>query len=281
MAYRASVLPVMIASPGDVSEQRDDIRSIINNWNFINGYSKRTLLMSVGWETHAAPELSGRAQGIINERLLENCDLLVGVFWTKLGTPTGDFQSGTVEEISRHVDAGKPAMVYFSDAPVAPQSIDAEQYAKVQDFKAWCFERGLVATFTNPAEFRVMFESQLQIQLNSNPYIRGVLDNSERNDPLPAETSELSEEATELLLEASSDSSGYVMTISTMNGQHIQTNGNTFGEPGNARSSAKWEAALEELIALSYLTARGSNGEVFQVTNAGYRRADELRGSTE
>lgn len=76
MAYRANVLSIMIASPSDVVQQRDDIRGIVSNWNFVNGLTRSLILMPVGWETHAAPDLAGRAQGIINERILESCDIL-------------------------------------------------------------------------------------------------------------------------------------------------------------------------------------------------------------
>ena len=42
------------------------------------------------------------------------------MFWTKLGTPTGVADSGTVEEIDQFVEANKPAMLYFSSRPAGP-----------------------------------------------------------------------------------------------------------------------------------------------------------------
>jgi hypothetical protein len=267
----------MIASPSDVIEQRDEIRRVVNNWNFVHSYNSRLILMPVGWETHAAPDLAGRAQSLINDRLLKDCDILVGVFWTRLGTPTGGFDSGTVEEIARHVDAGKPAMVYFSNAPVAPASLDAVQYERVQEFKKWCFERGLVAEFSNPEEFSRMFERQLQIQLNSNPYLKGILENAEVGDSVSTVAAELSSQAQKLLLAATDDQTGYIMILNTFGGKYIQTNGMTFGEPAKARSAAQWEAAAEELLNLGYIVPRGDKGEMFQVTNAGYACADAIR----
>jgi hypothetical protein len=119
--------------------------------------------------------------------VLADCDLLVGIFWTKLGTPTGSFKSGTAEEIQKHLDAGKPAMVYFSTAPVAPQSIDADQFAALTDFKGWCKDRGLVETFQNAEDFRTKFTNQLQIQLHKNPYLLDLLSVSvAAPDPLTA-----------------------------------------------------------------------------------------------
>lgn len=126
------VVPVMIASPGDVSDERNIIREVIHDWNDVNAAMSRTMLAPVGWETHSSPELGARPQELINSRLLRECDLLIGVFWTRLGTPTGKAESGTVEEIREHINAGKPAMIYFSSKPVAPQSIDVAQYSAVR-----------------------------------------------------------------------------------------------------------------------------------------------------
>ena len=278
MVYRADVLSVMIASPSDVEQQREDIRAVLNNWNFVNGYLRKVIFMPVGWETHAAPDLGGRAQGLINDRLLADCDLLVGVFWTKLGTPTGQSESGTVEEISRHVEAGKPAMVYFSDAPVAPQSIDLKQFAAVQAFKASCLKLGLVANFSNASHFRSLFENQLQIQLNTNPYLKALIAKSGDDEQASLSASELSADAKELLLAAVEEVHGYVLSTFDYGGRQVQVGGRSFAEPGDARSAARWEAALNELIDLSYLVPRGSKREMFQVSNTGYMCADRIKG---
>lgn len=277
MVYRANVLSVMIASPSDVIEQRDDIRNTLSDWNFAHSYSRNLILMPVGWETHSAPELSGRAQSIINDRLLKDCDLLVGVFWTKLGTPTGEFESGTAEEISRHVDAGKPAMIYFSDVPVAPESLDLVGYGKLKAFKDELYNKGLVESFSNAEEFRNKFRQQLSIQLNENSYLSGIIRNSDPAKDPSTSAAEMTTEASNLLIAAANDASGHVMSISTLGGRHIQTNGQSFGDPGNARSTALWESALNELVALGYLVSRGVKGEVYQVTNAGYKKADLLK----
>src|SRR4051812_41832398 len=117
MPYDAKVIKVFIASPGDVSTERQIIRDAINEWNTIHSEDKRVFLTAVGWETHAAPAMGERPQGIINSQILAGCDLLVAVFWTRLGSPTGKATSGTVEEIEAHVSSGKPAMLYFSSAP--------------------------------------------------------------------------------------------------------------------------------------------------------------------
>jgi hypothetical protein len=97
MALKASVLPVMIASPGGVHPYRAIARDVLHESNYIHTVDRHLVLMPVEWETHSSPELGATAQELINDRLLEDCDALIGVFRTRLGRPTANAASGTVE----------------------------------------------------------------------------------------------------------------------------------------------------------------------------------------
>src|ERR1017187_7980774 len=151
----------MVASPADVSQERVIVRDVIAEWNAIHAYDRKTVLMPLGWETHATPEMGDRPQAIINGQLLKDSDLLVAMFWTRVGSPTGAAQSGTVEEIEEHIGAGKPAMIYFSSAPVRPDSIDNDQYSALQAFKESLRVRGLFEKYESLSEFRIKFARQL------------------------------------------------------------------------------------------------------------------------
>lgn len=287
MTYTASVLPVMIASPGDVLEHREIIRDVVHEWNYINALHTNVVLMPVAWETHSSPELGTRAQELINERILRDCDLLVAVFWTRLGTPTGESMSGSVEEIERHLAAGKPAMVYFSTAPVAQEALDIEQYRLLGEFRAWCNDKGLTETVENIVEFRQTFSRQLQIKLHDNPYLRAIVESASAipgvgkptilQGPSADDGLHLSEEAGQLLLEAATDQHGTILKAVTFGGQFIQTNGKTFGDPSDRRSMARWEYALDQLVSLEFVAARGFKGEVYEVTEPGYQLAERIR----
>jgi hypothetical protein len=157
MSYQATVYKVMIASPGDVEAERAVVREILSEWNTVNSDKRQVVLLAIGWETHSAPEMGDRPQAIINKRVLRDCDLLVGVFWTRIGTATGGYPSGTVEEIEEHLKLGKPAMLYFSDAPVAPQTLDPKQYDLLREFKESCKSRGILETYSTLTEFKSKF----------------------------------------------------------------------------------------------------------------------------
>lgn len=274
MAYQASVLGVMIASPGDVDIERHRIRSILHEINDLHAAESRIILLPVGWETHSAPDLAGRAQEIINEQVLNKCDILVGVFWTRLGTPTGESESGTVEEIKRHVESGKPAMIYFSQTPVKPDKFEHRQWDALQNFKAWCMEKGLIVTYADIEDFAEKFRRQILILLRENKYINEIIPVSNQAfDGRSTQSVTLSEEAGRLLLEAS-NGDGFIMNLPYLGGQSIKANNKEFITSKERRHVARWEAALQELENLGLIQDRGYKREVFELTARGYEAAD-------
>lgn len=278
----------MIASPGDVSNERRVARDLVHEWNAVHGHDRRTILLPVSWETHASPAMGDRAQEIINKQLVRDSDLLVGIFWTRIGTPTGTAKSGTVEEIEEHLRAEKPVMIYFSSAPVRPDSVDEEQYRALRRFKEWCRQRGLVEEYESVSEFHDKFQRQLaQTVMRSLPVaapIGGVAAGSSTViiDVPGATRSEdsklraLPEESRQLLKEATKDRNGTVLMTETMEGLSVDTNGRDFVSKGDARSEAQWRRAVRELAERGLLEQRDARGEVFSITDEGYRVGDLL-----
>jgi hypothetical protein len=278
MSFKAVAVNVMIASPSDVAAERQNIRDIIHGWNATHAKDRHVVLLPLGWESHASPLMGDRAQAIINKQVLEECDLLVAVFWARLGSPTGEAASGTVEEINKHVSKSKPTMIYFSDAPVRLDSVEEGQYRALRAFREECKQRGLVETFSSIAEFREKFSRQLTQTIlrefkDPAPPAEGGVWQIAQEDEIPP----LSSEAQELLLECSQDQGGIVMRISTIGGLLVQTNGKNLVERGDPRSEARWRAAVDELVAQELLERRGYKDEVFGMTNTGYEVADILR----
>lgn len=169
MSYKAEVFKVMIASPSDINEERNIVREVLSEWNAVNSETRKIVLLPIGWETHSSPEMGDRAQAIINKQL-KDYDLLIGVFWTRIGTATGEYPSGSVEEISEHISMGKSAMLYFSSAPINPETLDASQYSELQKIKQLCVPNGLCGDYSNIIEFRLNLNRELQIKLNSKHF---------------------------------------------------------------------------------------------------------------
>ncbi len=277
MSYRANVFNVMIASPGDVASERSIIRDVVYEWNAVHASVRKIVLLPIGWESHSSPEMGASPQSIINNQILGKCDLLVGVFWTRIGTATDDFASGTVEEIERHIESGKPAMLYFSSQPVAMDTVDLEQLARLKAFRDSCRTRGLFESYDSHSDFKEKFYRHLQLKVNEHHLFK-MTDNEVATDVIESKTRlpALSSEARILLKEASLDAYGTILYIRYMDGTTIQTNGKNVIPSNERREIAKWEQALAELTDKELVVARGHKGEMFEVSNLGYQIADMI-----
>jgi hypothetical protein len=279
MAYPAAVFNVMIASPSDVAAERALVKEVVHEWNAVNAFTRRIVLQPIGWETHSSPSMGEHPQHVLNEQVLAKCDLLVGVFWTRVGTRTPEYESGSVEEIERHLAAGKPAMLYFSNSPVHPDSVDTAQYQKLKEFKASCQSRGLYASYDGLTDFRNQFYRHLQLKINEDPFFT-VANAAGANGTIresQTTVAALSKEAALLLKEAAADAAGIVMLLRHAGGTDLQTNEKNLISDQSRRSVATWEAALQELIDNDLIVQRDHEGEVFEMTKHGYEAAENLR----
>lgn len=278
MSYTATTFNVMIASPGDVASERAIVRDVIYEWNAINSGVRKIVLLPVGWETHSSPEMGATAQKIINRQVLNKCDLLVGVFWTRIGTPTEHHLSGTVEEIEGHIASDKPVMLYFSSQPVAMDTVDLDQVQRLKEFKQSCQNRGLYEGYDSHAEFKEKFYRHLQLKVNEHELFQ--VDDTGNFEDIVVESStkipSLSQEARILLKEASQDRGGAILHVRYLEGTALQTNGKNLIASRDRREIARWEDALQQLSEHELVISRGRKGEVFEITNLGYQIADMI-----
>lgn len=134
MPKEVKIYGVFIASPSDAKDERELVKKVVNNWNaehFETNFRYEAIL----WESHAKRN-AGRGQDLINQDLVDKSDLMITIFKNKLGTPTGDFQSATLEEIDRFQKAGKPVCILFSNG----SANDTQEYIELQNWKqnnAW------------------------------------------------------------------------------------------------------------------------------------------------
>lgn len=278
MSYQAKVFKVFIASPSDVAQERSIIRNILNRWNHINSEKYKIVLLPIGWETHSSPEVGGSPQKILNKQILKDSDLLIGVFWTRFGTPTEDYESGTEEEIEEHIKNGKPAMLYFSSKPVVPDSIDEDQYKKVKVFKKKYQGNSVYHEYSSIEKFQEKLLDHIQLKINNDPYFE-VYEESITVDLQTGDESlvnNLSKESKLLLKEASLDSLGYIYVLSVTSGKIIQTNGKDLSSTNNPRERASWESAIKELERNELIEAANYKRETFKITSYGYEIADKL-----
>jgi len=170
MSFQANVLKVMIASPEDVAEERRIVTGAIYRWNDTNASIRRLVLLPIKWETHSTPQLGVPAHTVINRQSLDDADIVIGVFGRGIGTSTKEYTSGTIEEIKKHVAAGKAAKIYFSEVPAAPKNVDQNHSASVQKFREELNGSGLYAIYQSLEQFRDDFGQHLALEMNHPRY---------------------------------------------------------------------------------------------------------------
>src|SRR5258708_3128957 len=153
MPRTAIVLNVLIASPSDVSGEREIVTSAVHAWNAAHYPNTGIMLNPIRWETHSFPASGDRPQAIVNRQIVDEGDFLIGIFGNRVGTPTGEAQSGTIEEVERFRKAGKYVALYFSTADV-PRDADRDQLTALEDYQRERRKDALYSTFGSSDELR-------------------------------------------------------------------------------------------------------------------------------
>ena len=121
MAYPTLALHLLISAPGDLPVQdMATIRKTISQWNLNLGRVVGLTVLPVSWTEHAVAEFGDRPQAILNDQIVEEADFAVALFYDRLGTPSGEADSGTAEEIKVLVQAGKSVAVLVNASARPP-----------------------------------------------------------------------------------------------------------------------------------------------------------------
>ncbi|MCH8024670.1 MAG: DUF4062 domain-containing protein, partial [Candidatus Marinimicrobia bacterium] len=100
MPRSITVLKVFVASPSDVSEERAAVKEIADELNKL--WKNRSIALEVvSWESDVYPSFGSDPQSVINEQVSDDYEIFIGLMWAKIGTPTKEAESGTVEEFRR------------------------------------------------------------------------------------------------------------------------------------------------------------------------------------
>ncbi|WP_157833857.1 response regulator [Ruminiclostridium josui] len=163
----AKVYDLLISCPGDVSQFVGMFENVASKFNNFYGRENGVVLRTISWTNNAFPQFGGHPQKILDKQIVDKADFAVAVFWTRFGTETEDYGSGTEEEIERMLKDGKHVFLYFLDKPVSPSKIDQEQYAKIQAFKEKHKNEGLFFTVPDENALVNIFREHLELYIDS------------------------------------------------------------------------------------------------------------------
>lgn len=138
MARQTTTFDLLVSCPGDVVD-KGYLRAVENSvaqFNSTFGKFNNVNLQVVHWSKDSYPESGGRAQELLDSQIVDNSDAAVALLYTRFGTPTDEYGSGTEEEIERMLASRKQVFMYFINEPIKPNEVDSEQYQRVVDFKS-------------------------------------------------------------------------------------------------------------------------------------------------
>ena len=187
---------VFLASPGDVTVERDLVRRYFDNLNRTTGLRLRAQFQVVDWENFSTAGV-GRPQELITRQTLErfraSLILVIVVMAQRFGTPSGAAESGTEEEVrwalASNAELGFPEVKFFfrSIDRFAADSEDPEeigqaleQWRRVREFRRHIeTERSAyVRTYSGPDTFESVLREDLDtwVQAEGRPWTMAPLE---------------------------------------------------------------------------------------------------------
>jgi HEAT repeat protein len=163
------IMRIVVASPGDVQAERDTVPAVIDELNRGMAAERDLRLELYRWEADAYPGFHPAGpQGLIDPILrIEDCDILIGIFWKRFGTPTTDAQSGTEHEILCAFEAWRRnhrphIMVYFNQQEYELKSNEeTDQREQVLNFKRRFPKEGLWWEYKGETQFERLVRNHL------------------------------------------------------------------------------------------------------------------------
>lgn len=168
MPRSETIIGTFIASPSDVEEERAALESVVAELNKTWSKNLNLRLDLIKWETDVHPSFGQYPQDVINTQIGDEYDIFIAIFWSRIGSPTREYKSGTLEELERaykkYLKDKKSVdiLVYFKDQPIAPSKMDSEQLTKLNEVKHMLGEKGgLYWTFDNTKDFESLLRGHI------------------------------------------------------------------------------------------------------------------------
>ena len=172
----ARIVTLFVASPGDVETERKYVAEVAAGLNRNIADERDVQFRVLGWKTDVRSRVDDLGpQGPIDKDLpIERCDIVVGIFWKRFGTPIPEMggETGTEHEIRAAIEAnrksGQPEVVIcFNDAPYRPKDVaESKQATKVLEFREEI--RGLELAYEGADDFRDKIRDYLEKYLRAH-----------------------------------------------------------------------------------------------------------------
>lgn len=154
MPRKITTYEVLISCPGDIKEEIKAIEAAVEMFNQQYSSVLNIAIQTRHWSKSSYPQSGGKPQSLLNKQFVNDCDAAIAIMWTRFGTPTDEYGSGTEEEIEIMLQAGKQVFMYFSDVPIEPSKCDSKEYKRVLAFRDRYKSLGVYYQYSSLNEFR-------------------------------------------------------------------------------------------------------------------------------
>lgn len=131
MKHNVTVFDLLLSCPGDAYEACfPAVKEAIERINADPQINNSISISLKHWSTSSYPQSGGQAQKLLNSQIVNEADIAIAIFWTRFGTPTDDYGSGTEEEIDLLIKNRRQVFLYFLDKPIPPSITDSSEYTE-------------------------------------------------------------------------------------------------------------------------------------------------------
>ncbi|KJF21956.1 hypothetical protein SZ00_02600 [Rhodococcus sp. AD45] len=162
MSYSGLIVQVLISAPGDLPPaHREIVVRAMRVWNTTYGRVFGIHFSPTDWKEGSNPAFGEYPQAVLNEQIVDDSDIAIVIFTDRLGTPTPDHESGTVEEIERMLKKGKDVAVLLNNCPRAPSRGGEDQSAKLAEYLKVVQKKAFTGAYASDEELRQSLEQLL------------------------------------------------------------------------------------------------------------------------
>ena len=157
----------MIGCPGDVEDEVQVAQKVISRWTSLHAEQNGVVLIPIYWTTNSYPKQGAHPQAILNDQLASKSDMLIGIFGSRIGSPTERAKSGTIEEIEEHIKASKPVMLFFRRFNDTSRT-SVNDIAELEAYKNEMKKRGFYKEYNTVNDFEKTITDALELFLADN-----------------------------------------------------------------------------------------------------------------
>lgn len=174
MARSVTQYDLLMSCPGDIKDELEIITKEVEKFNELYSEVLGISIRLRHWSKSSYPESGGKPQELLNKQFVDDCDAAIALMWSRFGTPTDEYDSGTEEEIERMLSNGKQVFMYFSNKPISLSEIDSAQFERVKKFKEKYSNVGIYYEYSSLEQFSQLLFAHLSSYFLSHKQIEEI-----------------------------------------------------------------------------------------------------------